>query len=202
MGLMARFIGERLPAPDPAMGRPGPVCPYARRGVRLGGIRIADCDASDDEADLVMRAMDYARALFLRWNTLAYSNVPPVFRSLVVTFSAMSNDKGARIIETVQRRLKADYVEAGLMIGQFYPGCPEGGIYNPEFRPLDAPVVSLAVRHMIASDAPFLLDDDRYLRAFLDRFGEAGHWQAEVARNRVEQRHAAIRAKERPDPAR
>ena len=74
----------------------------------------------------------------------------------------------------MQKRLKPEFVDCGLMIGQFYPGCEEGGIRNPQFRPLDAPVISLAVRYMALADAPFMLDDARYQAAFSARYGVAG----------------------------
>ena len=58
------------------------------------------------------------------------------------------------------------------MLGEFHSGPPaKGGLWNPDFRPLHSPVPLLAVRHMVATDLPFLIDDAAALRSYLERFG-------------------------------
>ena len=66
------------------------------------------------------------------------------------------------------------------MIGQFYPGCAENGLWNPDFRPLDSPLPMLAIRHMVESDLPFLTREtdppeerSSFLRSYLFRLGGA-----------------------------
>lgn len=56
---------------------------------------------------------------------------------------------------------------------------------NPEFRPLDAPFPMLAVRHMVASDFPFLRADPDSLQAYLDQFATEIplRTRQEIARN-------------------
>lgn len=177
---MACFVSRRLVNRDPDLGRAGPVCPFARRGVASGGIRLADCTAGSDAEECIVSIMDQVRDEFLAWGEDC--GIDPMLRAFVVTFSALEGEADSAMIERVQKQLKPEYVSCGLMIGQFYPGCEEGGIRNPAFRPLDAPVISLAVRHMALADAPFMLDDPRYLAAYRTRYGAAGEREIEIAR--------------------
>ena len=61
----------------------------------------------------------------------------------------------------------------GLMIGQFYPGCDEAGIRNPDFRPLQSPIPLLAIRHMVNSDFPFLAGSVAWIEEYLRKFAPA-----------------------------
>jgi hypothetical protein len=74
------------------------------------------------------------------------------------------------IIDEAQRRLKNQFVAMGLMIGQFYPGCQEPGLWNPQFRPLQSPLALLAVRHMVSSDFPFLAANPEWIERYLKKF--------------------------------
>jgi hypothetical protein len=60
------------------------------------------------------------------------------------------------------------------MVGQFYEGCPESGLWNDAFHPLQSPVPLLAIRNMVPSDFPFLhgkRGNSDMLIAYLNRFG-------------------------------
>ena len=179
MAKMACFISRRLTSADDDLGRAGPICPFARRGVASGGIRIADCSAGPDTEEGIAGLLESVRSEFLAAGE--GSQIDPMARAFVVTFSALNGDADCEMIERLQKRLKPQYVDCGLMIGQFYPGFEEGGIRNPRFRPLDAPVISLAVRYMALADAPFMLDDPHYRKAFIARFGTAGELELEAA---------------------
>ncbi|WP_397517290.1 DUF6875 domain-containing protein [Rhodococcus sp. UFZ-B548] len=63
--------------------------------------------------------------------------------------------------------------------------CDVPGLWNPEFRPQDAPFPMLAVRHMVASDFPFLRADPDWLQAYLDQFATEIplRTRREIARN-------------------
>lgn len=63
------------------------------------------------------------------------------------------------MVANVQARLKSEFVKHGLMLGEFFPGNPTGGLHSAHFRPLAAPVPLLAIRRMVASDLSFLVAD-------------------------------------------
>jgi hypothetical protein len=87
----------------------------------------------------------------------------------------------------LQKRLKATYVRAGMMIGQFHPSCPGEGLHNKNFRPFQAPVACLAVRHITKYDAPFM-DKDEYLDGYLKLFGLEGMRRIETLLARQQKR--------------
>ena len=77
-------------------------------------------------------------------------------------------------------------LDRGLMLGQFHPLPPaEGGLWNPDFRPLRSPVPLLAIRQMVPSDLPFLTGEveflDSYLRVFRDRLNDRQRAEADDA---------------------
>jgi hypothetical protein len=83
----------------------------------------------------------------------------------------------------VQQLLKKDFVEKGLMLGEFHASNESPGLRNAEFRPLRSPIPMLAMRHMVDSDLPFLLRTAyaapvraAYLRAYLFRLAGSLGW--------------------------
>jgi hypothetical protein len=98
-------------------------------------------------------------------------------KAIVVILPDVSDAEAAEIIDETHRRLKQQFVELGLMIGKFHALSPQGGLHNPDFRPLRSPVPVLAIRHMVDSDLPFLnrADDPvgdrvKFLEAYGQRF--------------------------------
>jgi hypothetical protein len=73
-------------------------------------------------------------------------------------------------LDELQRQLKDEFVPQGLMIGQFHPQCPQPGLWNPQFRPLQSPIPLLALRRMVASDLPFLVGSCAHASSYLTNF--------------------------------
>jgi len=196
---MARYVDEFLTAPHPQLGRSGVVCPFARRAVAQDHIQLTACPVGGEgpEAEaVILQGMARLRAALD-----AAGDATPAHRAIVAVFPNLSEPHGARMIEKIQRALKLSFVERQLMIGQFFPSCPEPGLWSAEFRPLQSPVISLAIRDITIFDAPFMLDRQAYIDAFVTTFGEAGAERvAQAAREKglstpgVCPRHAAAPA--------
>jgi hypothetical protein len=157
-----------LTAPHPELGREGPVCPYTAAAIKketfwVGCVDRADLTAEDIERTVAARATEFHR-------------LPPaegpdaLLKTILILFPAVTD---YRLIDEAQRRLKAESVAMGLMIGQFYPGCDEPGIRNPDFRPLQSPIPLLAIRHMVNSDFPFLAGSVAWIEEYLRKFAPA-----------------------------
>ncbi|MFX8301094.1 DUF6875 domain-containing protein, partial [Acinetobacter baumannii] len=84
-----------------------------------------------------------------------------MFAAAILVLPRLASKAGAVLLNQLQREAKLRFVQQGRMIGQFYPGCAEPGLHSPSFRPLDAPVPFIAIRHMAIQDAPFMLGDHR-----------------------------------------
>jgi hypothetical protein len=94
------------------------------------------------------------------------------FKTILLTLPDIPGPTANRIVDGTQERLKPRYVAEGLMIGEFHSGPPaKAGLWNPEFRPLRSPLPLLAIRHMVASDFPFLADDAGSVATYLRLFG-------------------------------
>ena len=192
--LLADFLTGVLPRPHNELGRSGAVCPYSAGSLRRGMMSMTACrlDTIDDNA--LLKAMSTLRKVFLTQR--AAQDVEEIFRSVTVVFPHLPVAEGSALIDRVQKFLKRAFIDEGLMVGEFYPDCPAPGVYNAAFRPLQTPVVCLSIRHMTVFDAPFMIDDDAALSAFLLRFGGGGenHVRNSAANRNCPQTTARVQA--------
>ena len=103
-----------------------------------------------------------------------------IYKAVVVVFPDVTDFEQ---IEAVQNECKDTFVERGLMVGQFYPGHPQGGLRNPDFKALDGPFAMLAVRHMVITDYPFLCENEKWIDAYVARFAldKSAVWRPDQA---------------------
>jgi hypothetical protein len=178
---MATWIASFLTTHHAKLGRPGAVCPYAERSIAEDSILLAssaiDTVGPEAEASIV------ATMLRLQGPFAVDRAAPePGHRSIVVVFPRLSEPDGSAMIERVQRSLKLSFIEHRLMIGQFFPSCAESGLHNRDFRPLQSPLICLAIRDIAISDAAFMLSRQDYIDAYLGIFGELGAGRVAAAR--------------------
>lgn len=166
---MADYVARDLTREHPDLGRGGAVCPYAAGAVRRDLVRLAASPLDRVDATAMRSAVAELRCVF---EDLAAAAAPRdrVYAAALLVFPSLPAG-GSALIDRIQREAKPAIVRDGLMIGEFYPGCPAPGLYGARFRPFDAPVPTLAIRMMTAQDAPFLRDDPRFVAAFERRFG-------------------------------
>lgn len=152
-----------LVSPDPDLGRRGPVCPYTQPSLQRGLFYLATSAGTD-----VQEAVDCLRA----WYGAATSAMPAADRELLTVLLVLPHvdPVDPAPLDDLQRKAKDDFVDNGLMIGQFHPACDGPGLWNPHFRPLRAPIPLLAIRKLVVFDLPFLMDHRNHLESFLRRF--------------------------------
>ena len=187
---IADYAYSFLAQPHAELGRDGNVCPFVPTALEKGTFRATVANTSD--IDSVEAAMTNILRVFL--------DMPPtspdagrvaegeqIYKTILVGFPAVGPEAAPQIIDELQKRLKATYVRAGMMIGQFHPSCPGEGLHNKNFRPFQAPVACLAVRHITKYDAPFM-DKDEYLDGYLKLFGLEGMRRIETLLARQQKR--------------
>ncbi|MFB9677878.1 DUF6875 domain-containing protein [Streptosporangium vulgare] len=161
---------EYLCRPHEELGRKGPVCPYAQTALERGTFYLAvrpGRPGGPEAAEILAGYRDWFPRLPVT------RGVSAQYRTILVLFPDLPESEAAAVIDHAQEALKSRYVSEGLMIGEFYPGPPpKAGLWNPSFLPLGSPVPLLAIRHMVATDFPFLRDDPAQVAAYLDRFGD------------------------------
>jgi hypothetical protein len=171
---IATWAVEFLSAPHQQLGRHGPVCPYTKLSMDTNCFLLAWAGGEHD-ARSIESMVDQYRRWFME---LREQPELPCGHLLTILVVLPGFDRaGSGPLDALQRRLKDAFVREGLMIGQFHPRCEQSGIWNEGFRPLRAPIPLLAIRCMVASDLPFLLDSASHLSAYLNRFapGIPGH---------------------------
>lgn len=88
-----------------------------------------------------------------------------VYKTWMTIFPNVPHERGPLpLFDDLHKRLKPKFLHRGMMIGQFYNGCPweEGAIYAPQFKSviLSSPTPAFAIRYMVAQDRIFNLSAD------------------------------------------
>jgi hypothetical protein len=157
-----------LTAPHPELGRQGPVCPFTAPSINKELFWVGCVDRPDLTADDIERTV---AGMVTEFHHLPPTEGPDaLLKTILILFPTVTV---YNMIDEAQRRLKKEFVAMGLMIGQFYPGCEEPGIRNPQFRPLQSPLAILAIRHMVSSDFPFLTAKVEWVEKYLQKFAQS-----------------------------
>jgi hypothetical protein len=163
------WVERFLSNPHPQLGRTGDVCPYTKSSMKKEYLWLTVCRGKVlSVEDVSTRVMKY-RDWFLE--IAPSSEKESLFKTILILFPDIEAEDVPRIIDVVQQQLKPEFVAEGLMIGQFHPHCPETGLRNLDFRPLQAPVPLLVMRHMVLSDFPFLEKDEKFTSSYINVFG-------------------------------
>jgi uncharacterized protein DUF6875 len=174
---MRRYLGR----PHRDLGRPGPVCPFVPGAIVQDTIWLADCSLGRGDRQAIIEIIGLFRDLFL--DLEPKSGEDASWKAMVIVFPNIAIDD-AWVVDDVQAQLKARFVDAGLMIGEFHERNESPGLRNGDFRPLRSPIPALAIRHMVETDLPFLQRTlyppplrAEFIRSYLRRLG------AQVSRN-------------------
>jgi hypothetical protein len=171
--------------PHGDLGREGPVCPFTQPSLTQRHFWLAALTGEDVDQERAGNAIERYRSWFLELEPK--SGPQAILKTILVIFAELSHEKARHQIENLHKRLKPDFVRRGIMLGQFYQGCPETGLWSDHFYPLEAPLPLLVIRSMVPSDFLFLhgrRGNGEMLIAYLNRFGT--HIPVEVKRLLVE----------------
>lgn len=164
---IAAWAVEFLSAPNQQLGRRGPVCPYTRPSMDNNCFLLAWAGGEHD-----IQSIESTVDRYRQWFVELLGQPERARRHLLTILVVLPgfDDEDSGPLDALQGRLKDAFVREGLMVGQFHPRCEQSGLWNEDFRPLRAPIPLLAIRRMVASDLPFLLDSASHLSAYLNRF--------------------------------
>ncbi len=164
---IAIWAVDFLNAPNEQLGRRGPVCPYTRLSMDSNSFLLARADGGHD-----VRSIESTVDRYRRWFLELLEQLDRKRKHLLTILVVLPDfdRKNSGPLDALQDRLKDAFVREGLMVGQFHPYCEQSGLWNENFRPLKAPIPLLAMRQMVSSDLPFLLDSASHLSAYLNRF--------------------------------
>lgn len=148
-----RWMDEFLVLPHPDLGRAGVVCPFMTRALRDELVELVPFDATAGADALRALARDLRDGLEKR---AVDAGALRIYLATVIVPHGAPDGAMREVVEQVQLELKDEFVERGLMIGEFWPEHTGTGLHNADFRPLAAPIPMLAMRHMVLTDLAFL----------------------------------------------
>jgi hypothetical protein len=146
-----RWLEDFVTRPHPDLGRPGPVCPRLAPALRaetvwLVSVAVPGFTGRDaaSAGRLLRRLFDDVAAGSHRAST-----------ALLGFFPGVPEPKAAGFIDGGHRMLRAEFVERGLMLGEFHAGSSVGGVHNRAFAVMRCPAPMYAVRVMTGHDLLF-----------------------------------------------
>ncbi|MBJ8343110.1 DUF6875 domain-containing protein [Antrihabitans sp. YC2-6] len=164
-GELRRWAVDYLSRSHPELGRKGAICPFTLPSIKKDLFSVAFLDGADLSREEIAGALTEVIRQFQSSAPLDAKDES--LKSAILVFPDFADHA---LIDDIQLEFKNLFIKYDLMIGQFYPGCTESGLWNAEFRPLDAPYAMIAIRHMTPSDYPFLTGDEKWAAAYLSKF--------------------------------
>lgn len=181
LAVLLDWVESYLMESHPDLGRTGAVCPFTKQAAKLDTARLGISRATERDEEA---AFALVRDGFGELEKIPSKAGMRHFRTVIVGFPACGSDAGIAMLKRVQRRLRFYSLRRGKMIGLMYATSDDPGLWNPDFRPLRAPLPVLAIRHMVEQDAPFAAKHPPLLVAYLSRFPLSGirrlaaYWRA------------------------
>lgn len=168
---LLHWVENYLMGGHPELGRTGAVCPFTKQAAKIDTVRLGISQAVPHDEE---KAFTLIRDGFSELEKIPSKPGMRHFRTVIVGFPGCDSDAGIAMMKRVQRRLRFYSLRRGKMIGMMHATSEDPGLWNPDFRPLRAPLPVLAIRHMVEQDAPFAAKHPPLMIAYLLRFPLAG----------------------------
>lgn len=169
---IALWSRDYLTAPHPELGRSGQVCPYVSatlRDRRLLLTLLEQVKLQQREAELAIIGLGQR---FLQLEPTAPRSRHR--KAIIVLLGDLPEGEAAEVVDRMHQRLKPQFLQHGMMLGEFHSESRKPGLHNPRFRPLRSTIPLLVIRAMVPTDIPFLADQADFVRAFLGNFKAQG----------------------------
>ena len=153
------------------LGRTGAVCPFTKQAAKIDTVRLAISRAGPDDEE---EAFALIRRSFAELEQIPCKPGMEHFRTIIIGFPECTSEAGMEMLGRVQKRYKFFSLSRFRMIGYMFATSEAPGLWNPDFRPLRAPLPVLAIRHLVEQDAPFAARHPLLMVPFLIKFRFAG----------------------------
>ncbi|MDR6226723.1 DUF6875 domain-containing protein [Desmospora profundinema] len=140
--------------PHPERGKPGAVCPFLPKAIKLDTIWMAVVDKQTPNREEIIGDLEH----YIEW----FKHINPLtgeerrYKSLILIFPGIGENEAPTLIDSIHQMYKRHLVYHELMIGDFHALSTTPGLYNPTFYPLRSSVPMIAIRYLIEEDLPFL----------------------------------------------
>lgn len=146
-----RWLEEFVTRPHPDLGRPGAVCPRLAPALRADTVWMVAITVSAFTPD---HAVDAGRLLIPVFDDVSAGPHRPT-TALLGFFPDLPAVRAAEFIDGGHRLLRAEFVDRGLMLGEFHAGSDVGGVHNRAFAVMRCPAPMYVVRAMTPHDLLF-----------------------------------------------
>lgn len=161
------------------LGRTGAVCPFVRKAAHLRTLRVGVHDAHPHEEERVFADI---RASFADLEQIPERGGAERLGTIVYGFPNCAGGQGIEMLARVYRRHKYYTLARSRMIAFFHAGSDTHGLWNPDFRPMRAPIPVLSTRFLTEHDAIFASRHRLLAIPYLLRFGPNGARKLAAAR--------------------
>lgn len=141
--------------------------PLYPSATKIDTVRLAISHARPEDED---KTFALIRGAFTELEAIPCKPAMRHFRTVIVGFPNCADPDGIAMLKRIQRRHRFYSLARARMIGMMHAGSEDRGLWNPEFRPLRAPMPVLAIRHLVENDAPFAALHPALMVAYLARF--------------------------------
>jgi hypothetical protein len=143
------------------------VCPFVRDSLDYDVFWIEESNFDDSQVDEIehlarRQLVDFKTAEpAFDPETQGPAQLPVLWKTFLTFFPRVIHKSrvtaGFPLFDDLHAKLKPDFIKAGLMLGQFYAGCPQPAIYNEEWTgPLASPYPAFAIRYIAKHDKLFI----------------------------------------------
>ncbi|WP_426818049.1 DUF6875 domain-containing protein [Winslowiella sp. 2C04] len=154
---------------NPDIGRPGVVCPWSAVAKEKETFWLTELTTRGRKEQDVYH--DILSAINCFNQQLPLNCVDTQYKTIVITLPDVNPENKINDLHTL---LKPAFLEAGLMLGEFFSTCTKPGLRNSAFHPLRSPIPLLVVREMVEFDIAFLADSKVNVINYLKCHGEKG----------------------------
>lgn len=180
------------------------ICPMmapalAARSVYFSARRVSDRELPLESLDTILReaAVVFEEKIVSR---------DPRLRCLVLVLPGV---RGGRLLEATDpaRAIKNELLQRGILVGEFFPGCPFATTFNPRLFALRSPAPMYVLRSFIESDWRFICQVPAWQRTYRARFGEPPEKLRHLGgplwrlRQKISWRIEAVKKRVLPSPA-
>lgn len=165
---VVQWLETYIANPHSELGREGPICPFVAPAIDRNMVYMAFHYEVTGQEDLIRDLLNCYIPVFL--DHPSQDETTQVYKTLLIVFPNIPENETS-VLDRVHAQVKTDFVQSGLMLGQFHKNCPEPAARNPFFLISVSPIPLVAIRHMAIHDILFLKDNEMWFREYVARFG-------------------------------
>ena len=149
-------------------------CPFVQDALDIDNVWLEESILTEKDQSAIEALLRSQIGAFLTTHppydpsvTGRHAGTPELFKTFITVFPRVMYSRGSLpMFEDIQNTIKVEFIRCGMMLGQFYFGCPQEGLYNHRFRPLSAPWPSFAIRYMVKDDSLFNSGNPEWFREY------------------------------------